>query len=76
MVTIYNAKQRERIESFNVLRLFAFLGVYLSHSWLPYIPLGGELAVSIFLVLSGFLYAYRYIESDKILELVSCLIDI
>lgn len=47
-----------KIESLQVLRLIAFLGIFLSHAGVPLS--WSNLSVSIFFVLSGLLLAYRH----------------
>lgn len=60
----YASNGNNKIESLNALRAVAFCGVFLGHSWIVMAPIGGTCAVSIFLVLSGFLYTYRYYSRD------------
>lgn len=53
-----------RIESLQVLRVFAFMGIFLSHAGAPFS--WSNLSVSTFFVLSGFLLAYRHCDwSEK-----------
>lgn len=62
-------KKRGEIESFYALKAIAFIGVFLGHSWITLVPISGMCAVSIFLVLSGFLYTYRYFDKDSFIYL-------
>lgn len=48
------------------LRGIAFMGVFLSHTGLKWFGAAGHWAVSIFLVLSGFMMVYSYWNTDKI----------
>ena len=48
----------KKIESLQVLRALAFLGIYLSHTGMRFS--WSNLSVSIFFVLSGFLLSYKY----------------
>ena len=50
----------KKIESLQVLRGIAFLGIFLSHAGIPFS--WSNLSVSIFFVLSGFLLAYKYYD--------------
>lgn len=57
-IGIYNMKDRERVEGFNIVRAFAFLGVFLQHTGI--VPATGAYGVSLFFVMSGFLMTYNY----------------
>lgn len=52
-----------KIESLQVLRVIAFLGIFLSHAGAPFS--WSNLSVSTFFVLSGFLLAYKYHEWNE-----------
>ena len=61
---------RQRIDSLQALRAFAFLGIFFSHanfffSW-------SALGVSVFFVMSGFLMTYRYEKVDVLATPKNC----
>ena len=53
---------KTKIDSLQVLRVFAFLGIFISHSCLN--SQLGAWGVSVFFVLSGFLMAYNYADRE------------
>ena len=53
----------KKIESLQVLRALAFLGIYLSHTGMRFS--WSNLSVSIFFVLSGFLLSYKYYDWNE-----------
>ena len=53
----------KKIESLQVLRALAFLGIYLSHTGMRFSL--SNLSVSIFFVLSGFLLSYKYYDWNE-----------
>ena len=58
-------ENREKINSLQILRAMAFLGIFLSHcSIKSEIGNLGDWGVSVFLVLSGFLMAYNYLGTE------------
>lgn len=56
---------RKYITSIEGLRAIAFLGVYFSHTGYPIFQASGPYAVSIFLVLSGFLCSVKHLNDSK-----------
>ena len=64
MINNMNMEKKQKIDSLQVLRTFAFLGIFLSHSHI-FPPLGAW-GVSVFFILSGFLMSYNY--ADRKLE--------
>ena len=57
---------RQRIYSLQVIRAFAFLGIFLSHSGVTAFSAGGSWGVSVFFILSGFLMFYSYNGTNRI----------
>lgn len=57
---------KNRINSLQVVRAFAFLGIFASHSNITIFSPGGAWGVSVFLILSGFLMIYSYYDTDRI----------
>lgn len=57
---------RKRMDTLQSLRCFAFLGVFWGHTQLTGFSSSGNWAVSVFLVLSGFVMTYNYYDSDRI----------
>lgn len=55
-----------RIESLQVIRALAFLGVFASHSEIMAFSASGAWGVSVFFILSGFLMFYSYSGTNKI----------
>ncbi len=55
-------EKKQKIDSLQVLRTFAFLGIFTSHSHI-FPPLGAW-GVSVFFILSGFLMSYNYVERE------------
>lgn len=55
-----DATTKDKIESFQALRMFACIGVVVSHLGITYLSPWGHWGVSTFFILSGFLMAYRY----------------
>lgn len=52
-----------KLNGIQVIRAFAFIGVYISHS--PYAIKSGSWGVSVFFVLSGFVIAYNSLKKDN-----------
>ena len=50
----------KKIESLQGLRALAFLGVFASHTYLKSFRFTGAWGVSVFFMLSGFFYAFRF----------------
>ncbi len=57
---------KNRINSLQVIRAFAFLGIFTSHSSIVAFSGGGAWGVSVFLILSGFLMFCSYGDTDRI----------
>ena len=57
---------KERINSLQAIRTLAFLGIFLQHTGLKLFSLSGSWGASAFVLLSGFIMTYRYLNSDKI----------
>lgn len=55
-----------KITSLQIIRAFAFLGIFLSHSGLSAFSGCGVCGVSIFFILSGFLMFYSYGFTNRI----------
>ena len=59
-------KETDKNESLQVLRCFAFLGIFICHTGLNGFQSLGGWGVSVFIVLSGFLMTYNYWGKDRI----------
>ena len=57
---------KNRIDSLQGIRAFAFLGIYTCHSYLTVFGACGGWGVSVFMILSGFLMFYSYADTDRI----------
>ena len=57
---------KNRIQTLESLRAFAFLGVFAHHTSLKIFEGAGAWGVSIFIMLSGFVLAINYLSKDKI----------
>ena len=69
-------KEIKRIDSLQVVRALAFLGVFTSHSGITLFSPGGVWGVSVFFILSGFLMTYSYFYTDRLSECgVKCCIN-
>ena len=66
-------KTSGRIESLQILRAFAFLGIFASHCGIAS-PGIGSWGSSVFFALSGFLMVYRYLGKDVDCTFKSCLL--
>ncbi|MCR5150335.1 MAG: acyltransferase [Clostridiales bacterium] len=58
--------KKERIQSLETVKCFAFLGVMFSHSELTVFKAAGHCGVSLFFILSGFLFALSYSEKSTL----------
>ena len=58
--------EAERIETLEVLRALAFLGVFCSHIGFNAFISTGRWGVSVFFILTGFLLTYRYYGKGRI----------
>lgn len=63
-------KDRKCIDTLQVLRCFAFLGVFLCHTGLHKMGSLGVGGVSIFLVLSGFVMTYSYYGGNRVTSIL------
>jgi len=59
---------RQRMDSLQVIRTLAFLGIFASHSGITAFNSGGAWGVSVFLILSGFLMTYSYLGTERITD--------
>ncbi len=59
---------KNKIESLQVVRAIAFLGIFASHSGLISFWACGKWGVSVFFILSGFLMYYSYSNTNRIKE--------
>lgn len=59
---------KNKIDSLQVIRALAFLGIFTSHSGITMFSAGGAWGVSVFFILSGFLMVYSYYDTDRIKE--------
>ncbi|MCR5562646.1 MAG: acyltransferase [Desulfovibrio sp.] len=57
---------REKLNSLQGIRAIAFMGIFASHTGLQYFTPTGSWGVSVFLVLSGFLMSYCYLDRGRI----------
>ena len=55
--------KKEKIETLDILRAIAFIEVFLSHTGISKLNLGGG-GVSLFIILSGFLMYYTYADKE------------
>jgi len=56
----------KKIDSLQVIRAVAFLGIFASHSGIQMFGAHGAWGVSVFLVLSGFVMFYSYADSERL----------
>lgn len=59
-----NVPTSRRIDSIQGLRAVAFVGIFISHSYLGSYEAFGVWGVSVFLVLSGFLMSYAWLQKE------------
>ena len=59
---------KNKIDSLQIIRALAFLGIFASHSDITVFSSGGAWGVSVFIVLSGFLMVYSYYGTARIKE--------
>ena len=57
--------KRKRIESLQIVRALACIGIFASHSEIKWLEGFGPWGVSIFLVLSGFLMVYNHLDDNE-----------
>lgn len=59
-----NRVNRQKIDSLQTIRAFAFLGIFFWHTEIPLSSTFGGWGVSIFIVLSGFVMVYSYYNKN------------